>query len=392
MSTLWSGRFDSEPNAAVFDFGASFRFDRRLFEDDVIGSLAWARGPGDGRRAVCGRCRGHDGGARPRFSRRGRPTRRGSPGPTRTCTRLSNGSWWSASAMPAAGCTPAARATSRCRSICGCSSAGDRRSLQASVRAVDRGLRRAGRALRRRADAGVHAPAARAAGAHRALPARARRRDAPRSHAASRLPRPKPTRCRLARAPWPAPTTRSTPRRSRRTLGLLARRRQQHRRLVRSRLRVVVPARVRVDDGAPEPLCRGHGHLQRRGVRVLRAVGRVVHRQQHDAAEEEPRSAGARARQDGPRHRPSRRMARDDEGAAERVQQGPAGRQGSGLRRRSDGRRIARGGGHRRGGADGADRARGAGGRRACCWRPTSPTTWSARACRFGARTNWSAR
>ena len=26
----------------MFDFGASFRFDRRLFEDDVIGSLAWA--------------------------------------------------------------------------------------------------------------------------------------------------------------------------------------------------------------------------------------------------------------------------------------------------------------------------------------------------------------
>ena len=42
MTTLWSGRFDSAPNAAVFDFGASFRFDRRLFEDDVIGSLAWA--------------------------------------------------------------------------------------------------------------------------------------------------------------------------------------------------------------------------------------------------------------------------------------------------------------------------------------------------------------
>ena len=42
MSTLWSGRFDSEPNAAVFDFGASFRFDRRLFEVDVVGSLAWA--------------------------------------------------------------------------------------------------------------------------------------------------------------------------------------------------------------------------------------------------------------------------------------------------------------------------------------------------------------
>ena len=52
MSTLWSGRFDSAPDAAAFEFGASFRFDRRLFEDDVTGSLAWARGAGDGRRAV----------------------------------------------------------------------------------------------------------------------------------------------------------------------------------------------------------------------------------------------------------------------------------------------------------------------------------------------------
>ncbi len=39
---LWSGRFDSAPDPAAFDFGASFPFDRRLFEDDVAGSLAWA--------------------------------------------------------------------------------------------------------------------------------------------------------------------------------------------------------------------------------------------------------------------------------------------------------------------------------------------------------------
>ncbi|HUE90266.1 MAG TPA: argininosuccinate lyase [Vicinamibacterales bacterium] len=39
---LWSGRFDSAPDPAAFDFGVSFPFDRRLFEDDVIGSLAWA--------------------------------------------------------------------------------------------------------------------------------------------------------------------------------------------------------------------------------------------------------------------------------------------------------------------------------------------------------------
>ena len=43
MANLWSGRFDSAPDAAAFEFGASFRFDRRLFEDDVTGSLAWAR-------------------------------------------------------------------------------------------------------------------------------------------------------------------------------------------------------------------------------------------------------------------------------------------------------------------------------------------------------------
>jgi argininosuccinate lyase len=39
---LWSGRFDAAPDPAAFDFGLSFRFDRRLFEDDVTGSVAWA--------------------------------------------------------------------------------------------------------------------------------------------------------------------------------------------------------------------------------------------------------------------------------------------------------------------------------------------------------------
>src|SRR5437762_1146916 len=43
MTNLWSGRFDAAPDAATFEFGASFRFDRRLFEDDVTGSVAWAR-------------------------------------------------------------------------------------------------------------------------------------------------------------------------------------------------------------------------------------------------------------------------------------------------------------------------------------------------------------
>ncbi len=42
MTHLWSGRFEGDPDAALFEFGASFSFDRRLFEDDVRGSLAWA--------------------------------------------------------------------------------------------------------------------------------------------------------------------------------------------------------------------------------------------------------------------------------------------------------------------------------------------------------------
>jgi len=42
MAHLWSGRFAGDPDAALFEFGASFAFDRRLFEDDVNGSLAWA--------------------------------------------------------------------------------------------------------------------------------------------------------------------------------------------------------------------------------------------------------------------------------------------------------------------------------------------------------------
>ncbi len=39
---LWSGRFDVAPDTALLQWGASFRFDRRLLQDDVAGSLAWA--------------------------------------------------------------------------------------------------------------------------------------------------------------------------------------------------------------------------------------------------------------------------------------------------------------------------------------------------------------
>jgi argininosuccinate lyase len=44
MANLWSGRFSGEPDPTAFQFGSSFRFDNRLFEDDVTGSLAWVEG------------------------------------------------------------------------------------------------------------------------------------------------------------------------------------------------------------------------------------------------------------------------------------------------------------------------------------------------------------
>ena len=43
MSTpLWSGRFTAEPDAEVFGYGKSLPVDRRLIEDDLTGSQAWA--------------------------------------------------------------------------------------------------------------------------------------------------------------------------------------------------------------------------------------------------------------------------------------------------------------------------------------------------------------
>lgn len=62
MANLWSGRFDSAPNAEVFDFGKSLPVDKRLIDDDITGSRAWAQAlakagvltPGDAEAIVSG--------------------------------------------------------------------------------------------------------------------------------------------------------------------------------------------------------------------------------------------------------------------------------------------------------------------------------------------------
>ena len=44
--TLWSGRFAGAPDKDVFEHGKSLRVDRRLIDDDITGSEAWAEALG----------------------------------------------------------------------------------------------------------------------------------------------------------------------------------------------------------------------------------------------------------------------------------------------------------------------------------------------------------
>jgi argininosuccinate lyase len=46
VANLWSGRFDSAPDAEVFAFGKSLSVDKRLIDDDITGSRAWAEALG----------------------------------------------------------------------------------------------------------------------------------------------------------------------------------------------------------------------------------------------------------------------------------------------------------------------------------------------------------
>lgn len=40
MAQLWGGRFTKETDQLVYDFNASITFDRRMYEEDIEGSLA----------------------------------------------------------------------------------------------------------------------------------------------------------------------------------------------------------------------------------------------------------------------------------------------------------------------------------------------------------------
>ena len=185
---------------------------------------------------------------------------------------------------------------------------------------------RAGAHPRDGADAVVHAPAARHPGVGRALAALAFLAARARSCAASRgAPLGGRPSAGLRRGGWMRVSDLAHPpsgdARLRRTLAELDRRRQRprlHRR-----------GAVRRDDDRHAPLAarRRPHHLRVERVRV-RAVRRGLHvGLEHDAAEAEPRRAGARARLGGAHARQPHDAARHAQGAAVELQQGPAGRQ-----------------------------------------------------------------
>ena len=97
MAHLWSGRFEGSPDAALFEFGASFRFDRRLFEDDVTGQPRL--GGGDSRAPACSRpqeaaaIKAALDEILDRRRRSGVLRFGGGARTTRTCTRSSSASW-----------------------------------------------------------------------------------------------------------------------------------------------------------------------------------------------------------------------------------------------------------------------------------------------------------
>ena len=239
----------ADPDAALFEFGRSFSFDRRLFEDDVTGSLAWADGARARRRADARRTRPPSSGARGR-ARRAAAIRRSSIRRRRrndedvhafverelvarvgdAGRRLHTG--------------PLAQRTGRARSAA-LPQAARAGSCSSAIVALVAVLADQRRSRRRCADAVLHAPAPRAADSGRALLSRARRGAPPRPRALRGAARRSRRAAARLRAPSPAPATPSTSIALAARLGFSRIVAQQHRRHRRSRLRLVVPPRLR---------------------------------------------------------------------------------------------------------------------------------------------------
>ena len=296
MTALWSGRFDGAPDQAAFDFGRSLPV-----------RPSSVRGRRDGEPGV-GRGAGRRGGDL--------PCGRGGDDRRRSAEILDDGrrdpsfvdgpdedvhSFVERLLIERVG--DAGRRLHTGRSRNDQVSLDLRLYLRRRIPLLEQGpgpprrrMRGPGGARGIRRDARLHPPAPRAAGARRALPAGARGGAPPRR----RSPCGRGGRGRRNAAGLGRRRRHQLRRRhggARPPARLLARRGQQRGRVVRSRFRLVVPARVGAGHGAPEPAVRGPHRDDERGVRLLRPRRRHDDRQQPDAAEEEPRSARAGPRQ-----------------------------------------------------------------------------------------------
>ena len=210
---LWHGRFAEGPADELLAFTVSLPFDRRLAADDLAGSrahVAHARrasgcSPTTRRAGVSPRSTGSrtelaDGHVRVRADRRGHPHRDRAAG--HRDRRVA----------PAPSSTPAAAATTRSRLDLRLfvrregARTSPTRSHELQEVLLDRARRR-----RRRLPPRLHAPAARAAGAARAPPARALLGARARRRPLARRARRGPTCRRSARARSPARACRSIP-------------------------------------------------------------------------------------------------------------------------------------------------------------------------------------
>ena len=390
--SLWGGRFAGGPGRRARGPVASRR--------TSTGGSRPTTSPGRGRTPAslharrAARRRDLDGDAR-RPRRSCAPTSSPAPsGPrrtTRTCTPRSSAALIERAGRraSAAGCAPAARATTRSRRCSGCTCATTPASSPAwCSTSSTRCVAQADRAPRRR-HARPHPPAARPAGAARRTtcsPTRGRCCATSTGCATGTVAAAvSPYGSGALAGSLARPRPRGGRRRPR-----LRRRRSRTRSTARPARDFVGRVRVRRGDDRRRHLAarRGGRALGDEGVLLRHARRRLLDRVEHHAAEEEPRRRRAGPRQGRPPGRRPHRPADDAEGAAARLQPRPAGGQGAGLRRGRHPRGAAAG--VQRDGRDpaastpsGWSRSR----RRASRWRPTSRSGWSARACRSASPT-----
>ena len=297
----WSGRFSEPVAELVKRYTASVDFDQRLADVDIAGSLAHARmlaavGVLSARRPRRHRARHGDDPRRDRARRVrvvARP--RGRPPQHREAARPRS------SATPASACTPAARATTRSRPTCACGCATRSTRSSRALAALRRALLDLAERARRHDHARLHAPAGRAAGHLRPSPARLRGDARARRRAPRRLP---PARQPAAARQRGAGRHQLSDRP--RARGARARLR---RRSARNSLDAVSDRDFAIEFAAAAALAMVH--LSRfaeelvlwiePALRLRRARRPLLHRLVDHAAEEEPRRARARARQDRPR-------------------------------------------------------------------------------------------